>query len=497
MVEQAEEAEASPVDPQRAWKLLIGGEWVDPDGGVYPVIDPNDGSVVGHAPEATEAQARDAAAAARAALSEWRALSGEQRAAALGRLADALERMAPSWRKLVQAETGSVTSIAKGLQVGGPLIDRFRYYSKAINLDEAVLPLPSEAGALGPAGLMAATVRRQPVGVVACITPYNMPLVNVAGKAAPALAAGNTVVIKPAPQDPLGVLLLGEAVAAAGLPDGVVNIVTGSGPEAPAALVASSDVDMVSFTGSSKVGARIYADGAATMKRVLMELGGKGALVMTDDADVNAACVAVATVWGFHSGQICTAPTRVICHRSLYDQTVETLKVFAGFMKVGDGRAPDTIVGPVITAAHRDRVEAFIADGVAAGASLVCGGERPEGPGCFVAPALLADVTADMDVTRTEAFGPVVVVMPHDGDDEAVALANDSPYGLFSYVFAGDAKRAYEVGCRIESGNVALNTLQPHMHAPFGGFKMSGIGRDRGRWGVEAYTELQALNWLA
>ena len=266
------------IDTERAWRLLIGGEWVDPGAGTYPVVDPNDGTVVGHAPEATAGQADDAARAAREALPGWRALSPAERGGRLARLADVIERMAPSWLDLVQAETGSVTSIAKSLQVGGPMIERFRYYSNPINVDEDIAPMPADKGALGPAGLIAATVKRQPVGVVACITPYNMPLVNVAGKVAPALAAGNTVVIKPAPQDPLGVLLLGEAVAEAGLGDGVVNIVTGSGPEAPAALVASNDVNMVSFTGSTQVGARIYADGASTMKRVLMELGGKGAL---------------------------------------------------------------------------------------------------------------------------------------------------------------------------------------------------------------------------
>ena len=491
------ENDNAAIDAERAWKLLIGGEWVEPAGGTYPVVDPNDGSVVGHAPEASAAQAEDAARAACEALPRWRALSAEERCTRLSKLADVLERMAGSWLPLVQAETGSVTKIAETLQVGGPMIERFRYYSRPFNLDEDVAPMPAAAGALGPAGLLAATVKRHPVGVVACITPYNMPLVSVAGKVAPALAAGNTVVIKPAPQDPLGVLLLGEAVAEAGIDDGVVNIVTGSGPEVPAALVASDDVNMVSFTGSTQVGARIYADGAATMKRVLMELGGKGALVMTEDADVNAACMGIATTWGFHSGQICTAPTRVICHRSLYDQTVETLKTFAGFMGVGDARAAGTIVGPVITEAHRDRVEAFISGGIDAGATAVCGGERPDLPGYFVAPTLLVDVTPDMEVVRNEAFGPVVVVLAHDDDDEAVALANDSSFGLFSYVYAGDAKRAYEIGCRLESGNVALNTVQPHMYAPFGGFKMSGIGRDRGKWGVEAYTEIQALNWLS
>jgi len=490
-------AGSSAINADRPWSLFIGGGWVEPDGGRYEIVDPNTMDVVGFAPEATAGQAEDAAAAARAALPGWRALTPAQRGARLARLAEVLESMAPGWLELVRAETGSTINIAEQMQVGGPFIDRFRYYATPIDLDESVAPVPQPATALGPAGLSTAVVHHHPVGVVACITPYNMPLVNVAGKIAPALAAGNTVVVKPAPQDPLGVLLLGEAVAAAGFPDGVVNIVTGSGPQAPAALVASQDVNMISFTGSSEVGARIYADGAATMKRVLMELGGKGALVITDDADVGAACRAVATVWGFHSGQICTAPTRVICHRSKIDETVETLKAISAFMKLGDARERDTIVGPVITEAHRDRVEAFIASGREAGATVVCGGERPDRPGCFVAPTLLTDVSSDMRVARTEAFGPVVVVLACDDDDEAVALANDSPFGLFSYVYSGDTRRAYEIGRRLESGNVALNTVQPHMYAPFGGWKMSGIGRDRGKWGILAYTEIQAVNWVA
>ncbi len=485
------------IDKDREWRLLIAGEWVEPDAGTYEIIDPHTTQVMGHAPEASVAQAEAAASAARQASTAWKGLSRGERCAHLARLADVLETESPAWVSLVRAETGATAKIAATLQVGGPFIDRFRYYSRPINLDEALPPLPQGKTGLGPAGLVSAMVHRQPVGVVAAITPYNFPLTNVAGKIAPALAAGNTVVIKPAPQDPLGILMLGEAVKNAGLPDGVVNIITGSGPEAPAALVASRDVDMISFTGSSPVGTQIMRDGAPTMKRLLMELGGKGALVMTEDADVNAACQAIASVWGFHSGQICTAPTRVICHRSIYDKTVETLKMFAGFMKVGDPTADDTIVGPVITEAHRDRVEGFIESGVAAGATLVCGGQRPDLPGYFVAPTLLADCTPDMHVVREEAFGPVVVIMPHDGDDEAVALANQSDYGLFSYVYAGDMKRAYAIGKRLESGNVGLNSIQPHMEAPFGGFKMSGIGRDRGKWGIEAYTEIQSLSWMA
>ena len=228
-----------------------------------------------------------------------------------------------------------------------------------------------------------------------------------------------------------------------------------------------------------------------------MELGGKGALIMTDDADVGQATGAIASVWGFHSGQICTAPTRVLCHRSLYDQTVEGLTAVAEMLKVGDALERDTLVGPVITEMHRDKVEAFIQSGVDDGATLLAGGQRPDLPGYLIAPTLLADCTPDMHVVREEAFGPVVVVLPFDEDDEAVALANDSDYGLFSYVYSGNTSRAYKIAQQLESGNVALNSVQPHMEAPFGGFKMSGIGRDRGVWGLEAYSEVQAISWLA
>ncbi|MEC7777809.1 MAG: aldehyde dehydrogenase family protein, partial [Actinomycetota bacterium] len=239
------------------------------------------------------------------------------------------------------------------------------------------------------------------------------------------------------------------------------------------------------------------ADGAASMTRVLMELGGKGALVMTEDADIGKAVGAIASVWGFHSGQICTAPTRVICHRSLYDELVSTLANVAGMLKVGDAIERDTLVGPLVSEQQRDNVEAFVREGVEAGATLVCGGERPDLPGYFVAPTLLADCTPDMHAVREEAFGPVVVVLSHDGDDEAVAMANDSAYGLYSYVYAGDMARAYRIARRLESGNVALNSVVPHPNAPFGGFKESGIGRDRGIAGLEAYSEVQAISWLA
>ncbi len=488
--------EMSGIDVDKKWKLLINGEWVEPAAGTYDVIDPATTKVVGHAPEASEQQALDAAAAARQAAADWKRMPAAQRCELIGRLGDEVEARSSGWVSTVQAETGALQRITETLQVGGPAVDRFRYYSNVIDLDESLRPIPIEKGPLGPAGLMSAQVKRQPVGVVACITPYNFPVTNVAGKLAPALAAGCTTVIKPAPQDPLGIFLLGEAIQAAGFPPGVVNIVNGSTPVVPAALVDTRDVDMISFTGSSPVGSAIMANGGKTMKRLLMELGGKGACIVTDDADVGVAAQAIATVWGFHSGQICTAPTRVIAHRAIYDQLVETLKTFAGFMAVGSPTDPATVVGPVITETHRDRVEEFIKSGVDAGATLVVGGQRPELDGYFVAPTLLADCTPDMHVVREEAFGPVIVIMPYDDDDQAVAMANDSEYGLYSYVFSGDTKRAYSLGVQLETGNVGLNVVQPHMEAPFGGFKMSGVGRDRGKWGIEAYSELQSLSWI-
>ena len=485
----------STIDVDHEWTLRIGGEAVS-TGETYDIVDPNTTQVIGKAPEATVDQALQAAAAAKAALPAWKALSMAERCEYLAKAADALAAVCGDWVDLVQAETGATIKVARTMQVAGAFIDRFRYYSQPRDLDVPLAPMPSAATALAPAALIGGNVIHQPVGVVACITPYNFPLVNVAGKIAPALAMGNTVIIKPAPQDPLAIIKMGEVLDEV-FPPGVVNVLVGSAPEVGAALVDSPDVNMISFTGSSPVGAKIMEQGGKTMKRLLMELGGKGALIMTEDADVQAAVGGIASVWGFHSGQICTAPTRVICHRDIYEDTIKALEAVSGFMAPGDARDEATLVGPVITEVHRDRVESFIQTGIDDGCRVVVGGERPDREGYFVAPTLLADCTPDMHVVREEAFGPVVVIMPHDGDDHAVELANDSDYGLFGYVYAGNTTRAYDIAKKLETGNVALNSVAPHMYAPFGGFKMSGVGRDRGVWGLHAYSEVQAINWPA
>ncbi|MEY2459947.1 MAG: aldehyde dehydrogenase, partial [Acidimicrobiaceae bacterium] len=378
-------------------------------------------------------------------------------------------------------------------------VERFRRYARGA-VEPSVIPLPPSempTTALAPGGLISAIVARQPVGVVACITPYNFPIVNMAGKIGPALAMGNTVVVKPAPQDPLAVLRVVELLQTeAGFPPGVVNVVSGSGAAAGEALVASKHVDMVSFTGSTGVGQRIGEVAGRDMKRLLLELGGKGAAVVFDDADVKTAVSTITSVWAFHSGQICTAPTRVIAQRGIYDQIVGGLKAAAGHMKVGDPLAADTVLGPVISAPHRDRVESYVRAGADEGGTIVVGGERPDmATGFYVAPTLIADCKAGMRVVQEEIFGPVIVVVPFDDEDEGVALANGTDFGLYDYVFSADSGRAMRVAKQLRSGNVGINTAQRNHEAPFGGFKLSGVGRDGGSFGLHAYSELQSIIW--
>jgi acyl-CoA reductase-like NAD-dependent aldehyde dehydrogenase len=480
-----------------AYKLLIGGAREDGGSGAYEIVNPATETVVGEAPEASVAQVEAAAAAAADAFPAWSRTKPEERAALLNRAADLLRDRMDDLIPLVQAETGATLRTTQTMQVP-TCIERFRRYAKGA-LEPATIPLPPSempATALASGGLMGAMVLRQPVGVVACITPYNFPIVNMAGKIGPALAMGNTVVVKPAPQDPLAVTVFGEILHEAGFPAGVVNVVTGSGPEAGQALVASPHVDMVSFTGSTPVGRAIGEVAGRDMKRLLLELGGKGAGIVFDDADLATAIGTISSVWAFHSGQICTAPTRVIAQRGVYDAVVAGLQKASGRMKVGDPLAPDTVVGPLITALQRDRVEALVRTGVEQGGELVAGGERPEmATGFYVAPTLIAGCKPDNPAVQQEFFGPVVVVVPFDDEDEAVAIANGTEFGLYDYVFSADTARALRVGRQLRTGNVGLNTAQRNHEAPFGGFKMSGVGRDGGSFGLHAYSELQSIVW--
>ncbi|MFZ4518258.1 MAG: aldehyde dehydrogenase family protein [Microthrixaceae bacterium] len=483
--------------PDRTYSLIIGGDTVEPEGR-YAIVNPATEEVVAEAPEASVAQAEAAVQAAADALPAWSRTTPEERAELLDRAADLIDAAADELVPLVQAETGATYRTTKTIQVPQSAA-RLRRYAKGA-LEATLDPLPPAvmpSTVLAPGGVINAAANRVPVGVVSCITSYNFPMVNMSGKIGPALAMGNTVVVKPAPQDPLAVIRMVELLNEAGFPPGVVNVVGGTGIPASEAIVAHAATDMISFTGSTAVGRRIGEVAGGQMKRLLLELGGKGACIVFDDADLKAAIGGIASVWGFHSGQICTAPTRVIVHRSVHDQLVEGLKGAAAFMKVGPPTEKDTVVGPVITDVHRGRIEGYIAAGLAEGAEAAVGGGRPDGfdTGFYVEPTLLIGCDNTMTPVREEIFGPVVVVVPFDEEDEAVAIANDSDFGLYSYVFSRDTARAWNVGRQLRSGVVGINTLQRNHEAPFGGFKQSGVGRDGGSYGLHAYSETQALIW--
>ncbi|MEU2620381.1 aldehyde dehydrogenase family protein [Streptomyces sp. NPDC007157] len=476
-------------------RLFVGGRWVDPDGGHYAVVDPATEGTVGWAPEASGEQVLAACAAAREAFDGWSRTPAADRAAVLGRAADIIRGRLREHADLARAETGATTGTARAMQVGVAAA-RFRRYATVEPAEWAIPPQINEAGPMGRAGVMGALAVRQPVGVVSCITSYNNPWANPAGKVAPALAMGNTVVVKPAPQDPLSVYRMAEALEAAGAPPGVVNVVSGRSAGVGETAVASPDVDMVSFTGSTAVGQRIAEVCGRHMKRQLMELGGKGAAVVFADADVGSAVAGIGTTFSFYSGQICTAPTRVLVQRPLYDRLVEQLASYASRLTVGDPAAPDTVVGPLITAEHRARVESYVELAGKEGATVVTGGERPPlERGFYLRPAVLADCRNDMRAAREEIFGPVAAVIPFDEEEEGVALANDSDYGLIDYVWSGDVARAFRVARRLRAGGVGINTVGRNMEAPFGGFKKSGVGRDVGSYALHAYSEVQAIVW--
>ena len=480
------------------YRLLIGGEWVDGANGTYSIVNPATEEIVGEAPEASVDQALAAARAAQQAFPQWARTSPAERARLLAAVTTKLRERAADLVPLIISETGATATVGSRMQV--PVaIERFERYARGAmkDLNIPLAPSPTQATPLAPGGLIGAVVNRQPVGVVACISPYNFPLVNMVGKIAPALAVGCTIVMKPAPQDPLAVIELAEIMHEVGFPPGVVNVITSSRPEPSVALTETRDVDMVSFTGSTSVGERIFEAGGRSMKRLLLELGGKGAGIVLADANLDLAVGAIGSVWSFHTGQICTAPTRAIVHTSRYDELVSRLTGYATNLKVGDPTSPDTLVGPVISAVQRDRIEGYIAQGAAEGAEIVVDGRRPAHMkrGFYVAPTLLAGCRQGMTPVQEEIFGPVVVVVPFEDDDEAIAIANSTDFGLYDYVFSTDSDRAYRTAQQLRSGNVGINTAQRNHDAPFGGFKMSGVGRDGGDFGMIAYTEMQTIVW--
>jgi acyl-CoA reductase-like NAD-dependent aldehyde dehydrogenase len=480
-------------------KVLIGGSWVPADRGTYEIVNPATEEIAGRAPECSVAQVAAAARAARDAFEHgtWRRMSGADRGALLREASERFRREVPRLVDLTVAETGALRPIAEKLQVG-EVVARLAKYADlaALPVEEGMPPIEREPVAGSSATVAAGIVVREPVGVVACISPFNFPMTNCAGKIAPALACGNTVVIKPPPLDPMGVCELARIVASA-LPPGVVNFVCGSGPEIGEALVASPDVDMISFTGSSVVGRKIEEVAARGLKRTLQELGGKSANIVFADCDLDRALRSSMSVWTFHSGQICIAPTRLLVERSIHDEFTGRMAKAAGALVVGDPNEPGVVVGPLVSRAQRERVERYVRIGVEEGATLACGGRRPPAlaRGFYYEPTLFTGARNDMTIAREEIFGPVITVIPFDGEDEAIAIANDSDFGLYGYVWTRDVARGLRVARAVRTGTIQINGSPPNPDAPFGGFKQSGIGRDGGKFALGAYSELKYIGW--
>ena len=465
--------------------LFVGGNWVRPDArdGVIEVVNAATEEVMGTVPDGGPADVDRAVAAARAAFDDWSQSSVEERARAVERLGDALAARVPEVGTLVAREVGMPLSMATVIQGALPAMV-MRSYGPIVREAE----LEERVGS--------SVVVREATGVVAAITPWNYPLHQAVAKVAPALAAGCTVVLKPSEVAPLSAFVLAEAGEEAGLPAGVLNVVTGRGRAAGEALVAHPGVDMVSFTGSTPAGRRVAALAAETVKRVTLELSGKSPSVVLDDADLADAVNAAVRQCMLNSGQTCIAWSRLLVPRDLHDRATELAAEVVVSYVLGDPLDPATTLGPLATGTHRDRVRAAIRNGVDEGATLVAGGdERPAGldRGYFVRPTVFAGVDSAMAVAREEVFGPVLAVVPYDGEDDAVRLANDSIYGLHAGVFSGDRDRAVRVARRLRAGQVDVNGGGFNMLAPFGGFKQSGYGRELGRHGLDAYLEVKSL----
>lgn len=469
--------------PRHHDTFFIDGRWVPPVGtGSIDVIDPSTEQVCGSVPEGAAADAEAAVAAAKAAFDgEWRRSPVDERRKAIARLADALDARKDELTSLMAAEMGMPVTYAGMIQAGLPLANTRLH----VDLIDQVTWEEHIANSL---------VVRQPVGVIAAITPWNYPLHQIMCKVAPALSAGCTVVLKPSEVAPLNAFVLADAIAEADLPPGVFNLVTGFGPVVGEALAGHPDVDMVSFTGSTRAGRRVSELAAQTITRVHLELGGKSANVVLDDAPLEA-CVPPSVTFGcyLNSGQTCTALTRMLVPRALQDRVVELARGAAESVAMGPASDPAMLLGPLVSAAQRDRVRGFIRQGVDEGATLVTGGvEPPDGLdiGYFVRPTVFANVTPGMTIAQEEIFGPVLSIMPYDSEDEAIAIANGTVYGLSGGVQSADPDRALAFARRMRTGQVDVNGGSFNLQSPFGGVKQSGTGREKGRHGIEEFTEL-------
>ncbi len=479
---------------ERNSDLFIDGQLVAGGAGRFPTINPATEEVLGTAANADSADMDRAIAAARRAFDStgW-STDTALRVRCIRQLQDAMREHVEELREITMAEAGAPRMLTAAAQLEGPVGDLSFSADTAEGYQwRTDLPVAS------PMGIKTQrTLVREPVGVVGAITPWNFPhQINLA-KLGPALAAGNTVVLKPAPDTPWCAAVLGELIAEhTDIPAGVVNIVTSDDMGVGAMLSSDPRVDMVSFTGSTATGKAVMAAGAQTIKKVFLELGGKSAFLVLDDADLPAACAMAAFTASVHAGQGCAITTRLVVPRAHYDEAAAAAAATMLGIKPGEPTNPGTICGPVISARQRDRVQSYLDLALAEGGSFACGGGRPAGRdrGFFIEPTVVVGLTNDARVAREEIFGPVLTVIAHDGDDDAVRIANDSPYGLSGSVFSGDPERAQAVANRLRVGTVNVNGgVWYSADVPFGGYKQSGVGREMGVAGFEEYLELKAI----
>ncbi|MDN0197714.1 aldehyde dehydrogenase family protein [Streptomyces sp. S.PNR 29] len=470
-------------------QLFIGGQWREAaDGARTEVVDPSRGTVVTTVAEAGAADVDAAVRAAREAFDggAWPGLSGRERGRVLHRVAELIRERADEIAELESLDVGKPISLCKAVDVTNAANDYEYYASLAHSLEGATRDTPLNA---------LAYTRREPLGVVAAITPFNFPLILAGSKLGPALAAGNTVVHKPADETPLSALYMARLLQEAGVPDGVVNVVTGTGPVTGEALLRHRGVDKVAFTGSTAIGRHVAATAGEALKPVTMELGGNAAHIVFEDADLEKAVGAIIKGFVFNTGQFCMGGPRLLVARSVYSTVLGILADAVPGVPVGDPRRPETVVGPMAGEKHLKKVEEYVDLARKEGGRIVCGGERIDlDGGYYYAPTVIADLPNDSRVVQDEIFGPVLTVQPFDSEDEAVALANSTPYGLASGVQTGNLARAHRVADRLQAGIVWVNDwamLDPAV--PFGGVKDSGFGREYGPEALAAYTKVKSV----
>jgi betaine-aldehyde dehydrogenase len=476
---------------KRQWSLVVDGELAQATGGaISSVVNPATEEVVAHVPKAGREDLEQSIAAARRAFDDgrWSRLAPADRAAALLRLADLLEARGEEVAALETAQTGKPVRFARGFDLALS-VDHLRYFAGVARQLEGRAMAEYQPGWLS-------AIRREPLGVVGGIAPWNYPLNMAVWKAAPALAAGNTMVLKPASATPLTSLLLGELALEAGIPAGVLNVVCGPGAELGGVLTASRQVDMLSLTGDTSTGRTLMAQAAQTVKRMHLELGGKAPMLVFDDADAEAVVEGAVAGGLVNCGQDCTAVTRLLVQDALYDEVLDGVVRRFAQVRVGDPLADETDIGPLISAAHREKVAEIVAQAERDGATIACGGRIVEGPGFFFEPTIVADAGQRSRIVQEEIFGPVVVVQRFGSDNEGIALANDVDFALASSAWTNDMRRAMRATTEIQAGAVGINDHGYFCsEMPHGGFKQSGFGKDLSSYAFEEYTNVKHVTF--